>query len=132
MKALTLIQPWASLITEGIKTIETRSWSTKYRGPLAIHAGKKVDEEACMKFGFDPESVYTSRILCIVQLVDCVQFPNPKAPPDKYGDFTAGRYGWILEKPLRINPIKMNGSLGLWSVEISPATVLDAIQRRNY
>ena len=40
MKALTVRQPWASLIAAGVKTIETRSWSTKYRGPLAIHAGK--------------------------------------------------------------------------------------------
>ena len=39
MKALTIQQPWASVITMGVKTIETRSWSTKYRGPLAIHAG---------------------------------------------------------------------------------------------
>ncbi len=41
MKALTLWQPWASLVALGVKTIETRSWSTKYRGPLAIHAGAK-------------------------------------------------------------------------------------------
>lgn len=41
MKALTLRQPWASLVALGVKTIETRSWSTKYRGPLAIHAGAK-------------------------------------------------------------------------------------------
>jgi activating signal cointegrator 1 len=38
MKALTLHQPYATLIALGIKTIETRSWRTKYRGPLAIHA----------------------------------------------------------------------------------------------
>lgn len=41
MKALTLRQPWASLIGCGVKTIETRSWSTRYRGPIAIHAGTK-------------------------------------------------------------------------------------------
>lgn len=41
VKALTLHQPWASLIALGVKSIETRSWSTSYRGPLAIHAGKK-------------------------------------------------------------------------------------------
>lgn len=40
MKALTIRQPWASLIALGVKTIETRSWSTRYRGPIAIHAGK--------------------------------------------------------------------------------------------
>jgi hypothetical protein len=42
VKALTLHQPWATAIAEGIKTIETRSWSTSYRGPLAIHAGSKM------------------------------------------------------------------------------------------
>lgn len=41
MKALTLHQPWASLVAIGAKRIETRSWSTDYRGPLAIHAGKR-------------------------------------------------------------------------------------------
>lgn len=44
MKALTLTQPWATLIASGAKTIETRSWSTRYRGPLAIHAGKGIGE----------------------------------------------------------------------------------------
>jgi activating signal cointegrator 1 len=38
MKALTLTQPWATLIAIGAKHIETRSWATSYRGPLAIHA----------------------------------------------------------------------------------------------
>lgn len=41
MKALTLWQPWASLVALGVKTIETRSWSTRYRGPLAIHAATR-------------------------------------------------------------------------------------------
>jgi hypothetical protein len=40
MKAITLHQPWASLVAVGAKRIETRAWSTSYRGPLAIHAGK--------------------------------------------------------------------------------------------
>lgn len=43
MKALTLHQPWASLVACGAKSIETRSWSTSYRGPLAIHAGKSTE-----------------------------------------------------------------------------------------
>jgi len=41
MKAISLWQPWASLIAIGAKKIETRSWPTKYRGPLAIHAAKR-------------------------------------------------------------------------------------------
>lgn len=42
MKALTLYQPWATLVAIGAKKIETRSWYTAYRGPLAIHAGKNT------------------------------------------------------------------------------------------
>lgn len=38
MRALTLTQPWATLVAIGAKRIETRSWGTRYRGPLAIHA----------------------------------------------------------------------------------------------
>lgn len=45
MKAITLHQPWASLVAAGWKEVETRSWSTPYRGPLAIHAGKKRDRD---------------------------------------------------------------------------------------
>lgn len=41
MKALTIWQPWASLIARGVKQYETRSWPTKYRGPIAIHAATK-------------------------------------------------------------------------------------------
>lgn len=51
MKALTLTQPWATLVAIGAKKIETRSWNTGYRGQLAIHAaaGKYVDDYLLMK-----------------------------------------------------------------------------------
>lgn len=45
MRAITVHQPWASLVAANVKTIETRSWSTKYRGPLAIHAAKRLPKE---------------------------------------------------------------------------------------
>lgn len=52
MKALTLTQPWATLVAIGAKRIETRSWGTKYRGPLAIHAAKGWTKEAVrLSFG---------------------------------------------------------------------------------
>ena len=56
MKALTIRQPWASLIAAGVKTIETRSWSTKYRGPLAIHAGKHKPERVAGYLLAPPEA----------------------------------------------------------------------------
>lgn len=43
MKAITLTQPWATLVAIGAKRIETRSWATRYRGPLAIHAAKGIE-----------------------------------------------------------------------------------------
>ena len=46
MKALTIKQPWATLIMQGDKRFEFRSWQTKYRGDLLIHAGKGIDKEA--------------------------------------------------------------------------------------
>lgn len=44
MKAITIQQPWASLIVSGDKLYETRCWKTNYRGPIAIHAAKQVDD----------------------------------------------------------------------------------------
>ena len=44
MKALSIKQPWASLIAKGIKDVENRTWKTKFRGKVYIHASsKKVD-----------------------------------------------------------------------------------------
>ena len=115
MKALTLIQPWATLIADGRKTIETRSWGSLYRGPLAIHAGAKIDKEACEDFGYDPKQIATRAIVCIVRMKNCVRFPHPDAPPDEYGDFYPGRYGFIFEHLLiPPEPIPARGSLGLW------------------
>lgn len=51
-KALSIMQPWAWLIVNGHKDIENRDWPTKYRGPVAIHAGKKVDEDCAMSLTY--------------------------------------------------------------------------------
>lgn len=118
MKAITLIQPWASLIADGRESVETRSWPTKHRGPFAIHAGAKIDVEACDRFGYDPLRIPTRCIVATAELADCVRFPHPSAPPDEYGDFSPGRYGFLL-RDLRAlpEPIPAKGSLGLWEWE---------------
>ena len=46
MKTLTLLQPWATLVALEAKRIETRSWYTTYRGPLAIHAARRMSKAA--------------------------------------------------------------------------------------
>lgn len=54
MKIITIWQPWATLIALGIKKFETRSWSTEYTGPLAIHAAKrKVNRNELAKISYD-------------------------------------------------------------------------------
>ena len=50
IKAITLYQPWAAFVMAGIKQYETRSWMTKYRGPLAIHAGKTWNRDLMWQY----------------------------------------------------------------------------------
>ena len=50
MKAITIWQPWAQLVAVGAKNYETRSWSTRYRGAIAIHAAKKRDRDGLYWF----------------------------------------------------------------------------------
>ena len=64
MKVLTIKQPWATLIMEGYKRFEFRSWQTKYRGDLLIHAGKGVDREAVSRLKkYMPEELPKGKIL---------------------------------------------------------------------
>jgi hypothetical protein len=44
MKIISIRQPWASLIVSGIKDIENRTWPTRYRGPVLIHASQRADD----------------------------------------------------------------------------------------
>jgi hypothetical protein len=116
MKALTLYQPWASLIRDGRKPIETRSWPTDYRGILAIHAGKTVVQDACIHFGYDPVTIERGVVLCTANLVDCIQFTQTFVPPDECGDYAPGRFGFILTAvvPL-LQPIPAKGGRMLWN-----------------
>jgi hypothetical protein len=88
MKAITLHQPWASLVAIGAKTIETRSWSTRHRGPLAIHAGATMTRAqratayadpiggalngAGIMLGGDCEALPRGAIIAACELVDVV------------------------------------------------------------
>jgi hypothetical protein len=126
MKAITLTQPWATLIALGAKCIETRSWRTFYRGPLAIHAGKKLPFwvfrdvlEAHGEFhGF--LELPLGAIVATCTLVDCVRITLdnvPPAPECVFGDYTAGRWAWHLSEVKALaEPVPARGRLGLWEV----------------
>jgi hypothetical protein len=91
MKAITLYQPWASLVAMGKKKIETRSWSTKYRGPLAIHAGmnhknmKLIAEHPFSDvFGDVINRFPFGQVIAVCRLVDCIQVPLDGSNKLKY------------------------------------------------
>lgn len=121
MKVLTLKQPWATLISEGLKEYEFRSWNTNYRGKLLIHAGVSIDKEEIKKYNYD----YTkSRIVALVELVDCIKIDDKfnRMIKDKnsivYGSKDREGYAWKLRLIKKIddnNEIK--GKLGLWNIE---------------
>ncbi len=188
MKVLTLHQPWASLVALGVKSIETRSWSTSYRGPLAINAGAKMPRVGSKVGAFEVTSVFHGRgprmrqsggdlypmplgaIVATCTLVDVVpmvgwrnaannvgrevcwdgeRWLHPTsdeaqrlvrrnsarlALPDErgmewqdghgrvtlvedqrpYGDFTAGRFAWLLADMVPVDPpVPFKGAQGL-------------------
>lgn len=140
IKAITLWQPWASLIAHGLKTIETRSWYTKYRGPLAIHAAKRksvIPNWPIDLLGAVAERIGAWNTLprgCIVALCnldDCVRSENihiyrPSSfhLEENFGNFTSGRFCWLLSNIRRITPVYMNGRQGLWNWYEQGETVL--------
>lgn len=86
MKAITIIQPWATLIALEEKRFETRSWSTKHRGEIAIHAGKKIDKAACeepeikaalARHGYTVDNLPTGAVLAIAYLNDVWSISRP-------------------------------------------------------
>jgi hypothetical protein len=150
MKALTLYQPWATLIALGVKRIETRSWSTSYRGPLAIHAGmhfpvanRRLVLQEPFRTILGPtmsrSCLPSGKIVAVADLVEVVRIgeyhrvidtqpvadggpgvkfavPPPEESPERAcGDYTPGRWAWLLANVRRlVEPIPAQGARGLW------------------
>lgn len=126
MKAITLTQPWATLVAIGAKKIETRGWKTDYRGPLAIHAAKgwteegvnvtRRDEPFCSVLqaaGYtDFSQLPRGYVVATCRLVECVRIETPDRQAGigivnggywtlddqerAFGDYTPGRWAWLL------------------------------------
>lgn len=88
MKALTIRQPYASLIAAGMKTVETRSWTTMHRGPIAIHAAQAVDDDVELAVaGFTAKQTIPMPIGCVIataRLVDVVPMLDRYDTSDSY------------------------------------------------
>ena len=139
MKAVSLIQPWATLVAIGAKRIETRGWSTPHRGALAIHVSKKFPKEAQdlvtrepfrtalekIILGSPEEFSFLKRdmwqlghVICTTKLDDCVRvdhLPTLSMEERAFGNYEAGRFGWLLsEIKLLPEPVAWQGALSLW------------------
>ncbi|MEZ2231536.1 ASCH domain-containing protein [Microcoleus sp.] len=119
--AITLHQPWASLIAAGKKHYETRSWPTNYRGPIAIHAGKKLEQDQSLLGLLEVplSSIPLGAIVAIAELTDCIlmtkEFILKQSSFEQYlGCWEEGRYAWKLENVRAIGPIPATGKQGLW------------------
>ena len=124
MKAITIKQPFASLITAGLKEYEFRIWKTNYRGEILIHAGKSIDKEAMKKFESVKLEYPTGCIIAKAKLTDCVPVTEVMKEELREKNFLVysgttenadwNGYGFKLENVETMEPIFVNGMLGLW------------------
>jgi len=128
IKGVSLTQPWANSVGP-YKKIETRSWSTKYRGPLVIHAAKGFPRSARdfaateRALGRVPERLPFGALVSVTSILDV-------RPTDELaltisglerhlGDYSPGRWGWLLGETEKFDePIGFKGSLGLFNIPL--------------
>lgn len=125
MKCISIRQPWAGLIGSGRKTIELRTWSTSYRGPLLVLAGGAfaAGDVGWPKVG--PRGV----ALCIVDLVDVRPATREDAERacskrPEHDDNGKPHFAWMLSNPRPVKHVPVKGRLGLYDAD---PTLLEAI-----
>ena len=139
MKALSIRQPWASLIAKGIKDIENRTWKTNFRGKIYIHApAKKLTKSKYVSLielymiglkderiieaknkHFDFNDLNYSVIIGEVEIIDCVKNHNSIWADHQTGLQTKPTYNWILANPIEyIHPyVDIKGKLSFWEFD---------------
>ena len=127
MKAITIKEPYATLIAEGYKEYEFRVWKTSYRGDILIHAGKSIDKENSKRFKHLNLTYSPGKIIAKATITDCIlvdeEFSKKMLEKDHivYKNLSRKRdkqlYGFKLENVERIDPIEVNGKLSLWEYD---------------
>jgi len=125
MKVLSIKEPFATLIKDGVKIYETRSWRTNYRGEIYIHASLSLSKSERVESAnkYLKSEIKPGFILCKCELVDCIpmtdefiKYINEETSEYDYGLYSEGRYAWKL-KVLEVleEPIPAKGKLGIWN-----------------
>lgn len=133
--ALTIKQPWASLIANGFKDIENRSWPTKFRGWVLIHASKKDDQEewesakSLIRWrkiqvnGGSPEKVGRGGVVGVARIVDCVSVSS--------SPWFVGDYGFVIADARPLPFFACRGALGFWKCEYPEALLSETNSKLN-
>ena len=128
-QAVSLIQPWATLIACGLKRYETRSWATRYRGPLLIHASKKIDngylalpDVAALMLDAGLTTFPTGAIVGEAVMSGCTPTEEladlVSDTESLVGDFGPARFAWAMRKARQWSrPVECRGHLGIWPVK---------------
>lgn len=127
MKVITIKQPFATLIAEGLKEYEFRTWKTKYRGDILIHAGKGIDKKAMKLYEHLNLEYPSGCIIAKATITDCVVIDenarkmlkqkNPLVYSSVIKHTEWNGYGFKLENVEKIKPIPVNGKLSLWDYD---------------
>ena len=125
MKALTIKQPYASLIVNGYKKIEFRTWKTNYRGKILIHAGLSSDSKAIENFKDYNLEYIKGAIIGEANIIDCILIDeefDKKLKEENYmvyGKDHVGMYAWILSDIVKYEKVVYKlGKLGLWECDL--------------
>lgn len=128
MKTITIKQPFATLIAEGLKEYEFRTWKTKYRGEILIHAGKGINKKAMEKFKHLNLEYPSGCIIAKANLTNCIEInkeqrkilqeKNPLVYSSIIKNTEWNGYGFQLENIKKITPIPAKGKLSLWDYDI--------------
>ena len=106
MKAISVRQPWASMIAKGNKTIETRPVMTDYRGDMLI-ASSKTAVASGLPLG---------QALCVARLVDCRPMTKDDEGPAMVR-FFPGMFAWVFSDIRPIKPFPVQGKKGIYEVD---------------
>lgn len=127
MKAISIWQPWATLIASGVKAHETRHWPTEHRGQIAIHASKRLDfagapVQLCGRVLGRAwwEKCPLGAVVAIARLRTCRStddvFQHITRADEACGDFSEGRFAWALTEVRPLDePIPTLGRQGLFN-----------------
>jgi len=126
MKIISIRQPWASLIVSSLKDVENRTWPTRYRGPVLIHASQRADdatsEDIERRFGVRlPAELPLGGVVGIAEIVGCV-----KDHPSKW--YAPSHWAFALTNSRPLSFVRWKGQLGLRDAPGDLIQILDFAQ----